>query len=497
MAFEELGPTFVKLGQVLATRPDLVPEDFVEEFKRLHDQVSALPFETVERVLESELGGADRLRSVFRAIDRTPLGAASIAQVHRAELASGEPVVLKVQRPGVVELIQNDIGVLYTIADLLERYVPEARLFNPVGIVDEFFKTLELETNFLVEANNLRRFHDCFRDDAQIKIPKVYPNLSSRRVLVLEALDGIPLSDQRWASQSGVNRAAVMKAGVDCYFRQVFEFGLFHGDLHAGNLFVLPDSRIGLIDFGIVGRLNRRIQGSIASLFLALYTEDYEGLAFEYVSLAAGSDRVDVDEFSKDLQDLLAPYHGMLLSQVNLGRLLLDSTAIAARHELTLPRDLLLFFKSIVAVESMGREISPDFDLLGHALQYADKLVKDRFDPQRLKSDGLALAKDGLVLLRVLPRQLHQMIKRLNNPDFAHQLSLVQLDELKRSLEKSTNLLFLGLVISGLIVGGSILLSQSDQDAVWGMSTGAAVLFGLATLFGSLGFINYISKDRS
>ena len=362
MAFEELGPTFVKFGQLLATRPDLVPEDVVEEFKRLHDNVAGVPFDEIQQVLERQFGAS--ITTVFREIDPNPLAAASIAQVHRATLNDGTPVVVKVQRPGVARIIRDDVHILYFLADLLNRYVPELRPYNPHAIVDEFFKTLELETNFIVEANNIRRFIDNFRNDPTIKIPHVYLEYSGNEVLVLEALQGVPLSHKRSFAQDGVDRDMVMRTGIRAYFKMVFRDGLFHGDLHAGNLFIMPDNRLGLIDFGIVGRLNRRTQDAIANMFVSLYSEDYERLAYEYVELAPYNDKIDVDEFARDLQALLAPYFGLSMKNVNLGLLLMRSTAVAAKHHLTLPAELMLFFKSVVTVEGMGRMIADDFDLL-------------------------------------------------------------------------------------------------------------------------------------
>lgn len=505
MAFEELGPTFVKLGQLLATRPDLIPEEFVEEFKRLHDQVSALPFDQMRSTLEQQYGrDFDKGDgSVFQEIDPNPIGAASIAQVYRAVLkssavggaASGTKVVLKIQRPGISEVIRNDIGVLYFLAEQLAAFVPEAAVFNPVGIVDEFFKTLELETNFNVEANNIKRFQQNFRDDATVKIPHVYLELSGPKVLVLEALQGVALSQPSALSQAGLNRDDVMRAGIRCYFKQVFVHGLFHGDLHAGNLFVMPDSTVGLIDFGIVGRLNARVRDAIANMFVALYSEDYERLAYEYVDLAPFNEQIDVDEFAKDLQDLLAPHFGLNLKSVNLGRLLMSTTVVAAKHRLVLPGELMLFFKSIVTVEGMGRIIRSDFDLLPHALEFADELVRAKLDTERFKGDALGFGRDSAMLLRTLPRQLRQFVRRVNHPDFAFRLSLVELEEVKKSLETSSNLVFLGLVIAGLMLSGSATMFIDRGHLILGIPLLSAIFYGLAGALGLAAFRNYIKKS--
>lgn len=497
MAFEELGPTFVKLGQLLATRPDLVPEEFVEEFKRLHDQVSALPFEQMRSTLEQQYGRDfdSQAGTVFQEIDPNPIGAASIAQVYRAVLRDGSKVVLKVQRPGITEVIKNDVGVLYFLAEQLATFVPEAAVFNPVGIVDEFFKTLELETNFNVEANNIKRFQQNFRDDGTVKIPHVYLDLSGPKVLVLEALEGIALSQPSALSQAGLNRDEVMRAGVRCYFKQVFVHGLFHGDLHAGNLFVMPDSTVGLIDFGIVGRLNARVRDAIANMFVALYTEDYERLAYEYVDLAPFNEQIDVDEFAKDLQDLLAPHFGLNLKSVNLGRLLMSTTVVAAKHRLVLPSELMLFFKSIVTVEGMGRIIRSDFDLLPHALEFADELVHAKLDTDRFKEDALGFGRDSAILLRTLPRQLRQFVRRVNHPDFAFRLSLVELEEVKKSLETSSNLVFLGLVIGSLMISGSATMFVDRGHVIFGIPLLSAIFYGLAGALGLAAFRNYIKKS--
>lgn len=498
MAFEELGPTFVKLGQLLATRPDLIPEEFCEEFKQLHDRVQPLPFERMKATLEAHFGGdpeSGAWQRVFESFDPEPIGTASIAQVYRARLRSGHDVVVKVQRPGITEVIKNDIGVLYFLAERIQQFVPELAVFNPVGVVDEFFKTLELEVNFNVEANNIKRFQQNFRDDPSIKIPHVFLEYSGPKVLVLEALPGAPLSQPASLAQAGVDRSEIMRIGIRCYFKQVFVHGLFHGDLHAGNLFILPDGRVGLIDFGIVGRLSERVRDSIANMFIALYSEDYERLAYEYVDVAPFREPVDVDVFAKDLQDLLAPHFGLNLRSVNLGRLLMASTAVAARHRLVLPSDLMLFFKSIVTVEGMGRTIQPEFDLLPHAIEFASELAGQAFKFDRLKSDALAFSRDAAVLTKTLPRQLRQIVRRINHPEFAFRFSLVELDELKRSVEASANLLFLGLVIGSLILSASAAMFLTGESRVFGIPVLSALLYSGAGALGLVAFRNYIKKS--
>lgn len=451
MSFEALGPTFVKLGQLLATRPDLIPLEYSEEFKKLHDQVPGVAFNEIESLLTAHFGAP--LKEVFSEFDPSPLAAASIAQVHCGVLLDGSRVVVKVQRPGIDRIIFEDLQILKGLAELLERYIPEAAIYNPQGIVAEFGRSMELETNFVIEANNVRRFANNFAHEPNIKIPQVYTQYTGRRVLVLEALDGVPLSQRSALEQEGIHREEVLRRGLRAYMKMVYTDGLFHGDLHAGNVLILPNNQIGLIDFGIVGRLNRKTQSSIANMFLALSEEDYDRLAYLYVDLAPFTERIDVDQFARDIRDLIAPYFGLTTRNVDMGRLLLNSTSVASRHGLTLPTELVIFFKSIVSLEGMGRVILKDFDFLTDSLEFAKDLVLARMEPKRVYSEASVFARDLNSLVSTLPRQMKQVLRRLNDPDFTIQVRSHDLDSLRKSMERGYWLIFLGLIFAAVILG--------------------------------------------
>jgi ubiquinone biosynthesis protein len=492
MSFEELGPTFVKLGQLLASRPDLVPEDFVNEFSKLHAEVNPLPFAVIESVLKEEFG--TQLHEFFQSFDPNPLGSASIAQVHRAVLKDGTNVVVKVQRPGILQTINEDLNVLYLLAELLEKYIEETRPFNPVGIVDEYFKTLDLETNFVVEANNIRRFAQNFANEPKVRIPKVYFDLTTERVLTMEALDGIPLSSDRALRQAGVNPEEIMKLGLKTYLKMVFADGLFHGDLHAGNFLIYPDNSIGLIDFGVVGRLNGKTQGAIANMLLALSKEDYERLAHEYIDLAPFNDQVNVDLFAKDLRDLVAPFFGLTLKNVNLGKILLKSSSIAARHHVQVPTELMLYFKSLVSIEGLGNKIQKDFDFLQHALEFAGDLVKMQYDPNRMMHDLTQLARESRSFINSLPRQLNFLLRKISSPDHTFKLHVQDIQDLKRSVEISFNLLFLGLLMGSLILSASYIYIHDKENLLNGFPTLSFLGYLFAGILGVVAFFNYIRK---
>ena len=471
MSFEELGPTFVKFGQLLATRPDLVPQEFIDEMSILHDQVQPLPFNTITDVISEELG--TDWQKHFKSISENVLGSASIAQVHLAELQSGSKVVLKVQRPGILLKINDDLNVLYFIAELIEKYIPEVRPFNPVGMVDEYFKTLQLETNFIVEANNLRRFKENFKDNLNVIIPEVHFPLTTERVLTMQAIDGKPLSQMHDLSEISEKYNStpdkIIEIGLKAYLKMVFVDGFFHGDLHPGNFFILRDNKIGLVDFGVVGRLNFKTQSAIVNMLMALSKEDYLRLAYEYVDLAPYSDKVNVDLFAKELQAIIAPYFGLTLRNINVGKILLSSSSVAARHGLNVPTELMLFFKSIISIESLGQKISKDFDFLAFTLTQVNEVAENFLQPVKMANEASLIFRESRNFVSALPRQLNLMMRKVNSPDYHSKVQVEDFSEFKDTFFKSFTLLFLGIVIAALLISSTLLYSQPAQWMVAGI----------------------------
>jgi len=435
-AFEELGPTFVKLGQLLATRPDLIPESYIEEFEKLQDNVSSVPFPQIKAHVEAELGKS--LGSVFAEFDEEPIAAASIGQVHGARLKTGEKVAVKIQRPGIEPLIQNDVSILRGIAQLLERYVPETKTLNPVGLVEEFFRTILFELDFLVEANNIRRIKKNLENLPKIRVPKVYTEHSTPRVLVLERFEGIRFTDRKAVVEAGINPMDVVSAGSDAFFQMVMRDGLFHADLHGGNLFVLPDGAIGIIDFGIVGRLSHRVQDSILSMFTALIDEDFETVASEYLDLCQGTESSDPTALQKDLMDVISPYMGMRLGQVNVGKLLLRSTAIAAKHNLQVPRELMLLFKAIFTIEALGKKLEPEFDILQVGYRQARQVLTLRYSKERIFKDLIVVGRDLQLLAERIPRIGKRFLRQWAQSGFAFETRSPDTAKLARAFRQFT-----------------------------------------------------------
>lgn len=475
---------------MLASRPDIIPQGYVEELKKLQDQVPALPYETILKVLDKNYG--DRLPILFAEIEPKSLGSASIAQVHRARLQSGEDVVLKIQKPGITVTIQEDINVLKFIADALERYFPESRLFNPNELVREFSYAIEMETNFVIEGNNVRRFYENFASDENIRIPKPFLDISSANVLVLEYLEGEPLR-QAEPKIPLEDRERLMKIGLQAYFDMVFKHGLFHGDMHAGNLLIMPNRQIGFIDFGMVGRLSRRVKTSIANMFVALANEDYDRLAYEYLELSTQSLDVDRAEFARDLRMLLSPFFGLSMCSVNLGKLLIDSASISFRHKVYLPSELLLFFKSIVTLEGLGKSVK-DFDLLPYVYDFSSEIVRLKYDPMLFVDDLGSMSREWTSLFRILPSDAKNILRKMNHPDYAKKIELKDLDSLSLLFSQMGYLVFFAILIGSLVIGASLSAGFTHVPLYYGMPVLTWVLYGLAAFMGLFAFYHYIRR---
>ncbi len=433
LAFEELGPTFVKFGQLLASRPDLLPQHVVEEFQVLQDNVKALPYEVIESHLEEQLKVS--MGTVFESFEEQPLAAASIAQVHGAILQSGERVAVKVQRPGIDRVVQNDISILRGLAELLERYVPETRLFNPRGMVEEFFYSMQQELDFHVESNNIRKIKKNLEDLKNIRIPTVYSQWCTGKVLILERIEGIRVSDREAILAANINPSDLVESGCDAFFHMVLEDGIFHGDLHAGNLFAQPGGAIGIVDFGIVGRLSKRIKESVTTMFIAIMDEDYESLASEYVYLSQSTGETDINLLQKDLMDLISPYIGMAIGDVNIGHILMKSTSVAARHHLRVPRELMLLFKAIVTIEGLGKKLDPSFDLLQVGTRLARQALSARYSREQILKDLVVVGRDLQQLIEIVPRLSKRFLRKWSQNGFAFETRSKDVVRLARAVE--------------------------------------------------------------
>ncbi len=479
-AFEELGPTFVKLGQLLATRPDLIPEAYIVEFRKLQDGASGLPFSEIKKEIESELKG--KLEEFFDSFDETPIAAASIGQVHYAVLKTGEKVAVKVQRPGIDKTIQHDISILKGLATILEKTIPESKTFNPTGLVEEFIRTIQQETDFFIEANNMKRIKGNLAEMTKVAIPEVYSQFSTRKVLVLERFEGIRFSDRDAIVAAGIDPMEIVETGSLAFFHMVMHDGFFHGDLHAGNLFVLPDGRIGIIDFGIIGRLSHRVRDSVITMFLAIIDEDYETLAYEYLTLCQPTGRTQLGLLQKDLMDTISPYVGMSLGEINIGQILLRSTSTAVKHNLQVPRELMLLFKAILTIESLGKRLEPGFDILRIGHQLARQAVAVRYSRERLTRDLILIGRDLQSLGEVLPRIVRRFLSQWSQNDFALEHRNKDTARVAVAIRTLGRVIAWSVVSAGFFLISLVFLWKNEEPKVFGLPTSAIIAVSLALL---------------
>lgn len=480
-AFAELGTTFVKLGQVLSTRPDILPAEFIEEFKTLQDAVPPFGFEEVKRTIEEELGAP--LSELYQSFSETPIAAASVAQAHEATLSTGERVIVKVQRPGIDKAIDNDISILHLLADLLERYVPETKVYNPTGIVSEFFRTMRDELDFTHEAHNTEIIAQHSQKDPHIKIPKVFWELTGRKVLTIERLEGFKANRLDEVRAAGIDTREIARVGVRTFLRQVFVDGFFHGDLHAGNIFILGPGLIGLIDFGICGRFDRKTREAVAGLFIALMRQDFVALAQGYCELSDTEERVDIERFAKDLSQAIGPQMGRPLSQLNSAELTLELARVTARHKVKVPRDLLLFFRALVTLEALGRDLDPDFNVLEHGTEFVKVLVKERFKPERIAEDLFRFGADFASLSQDFPGELRLLLRRLNRESIRLEVSLTERKDILATCKAAASRIALGVSFAGAMIAAALLYAGRPGELFPRFVAGTAfVLLGLLVL---------------
>ncbi len=464
LAFEELGPTFVKFGQVLSMRPDLVPDHVVDELVKLQDRVNPMPFETVREVLNRELGA--KVQTAFREIGPVPLGAASIGQVHEAVLISGERVVIKVLRPDIRKVIETDVSLLSLLAEMFEKYFPELRVLNPKVFVEEFFKALQYELDFKIEANNIEKIRKNSAEFPDLVFPRVYHELSTHEVLVLERFDGIKLNDREAVLSSNIDRAKIVTLGAQAFLSSVLKHGLFHGDLHGGNLFILPGDRLGVIDFGIVGRLSQKSRDQLVTMVWALLQEDYETLCYTYADLGSADTTIDFDSFQREVRNVLSPYLGLSIDDVNSGRVLIEATKIAAKYNIRVPGDWMLVFRAILTMEGMGRLLDPRFDMIAMGESLILDLVKIQMSPARLKGDAFKIAKELSALLETLPRNLRWALRKLARNDYAIELKSPEVARLAQVTDRGARRIARSISSFGFLLVGAILI-HADKGPHW------------------------------
>jgi ubiquinone biosynthesis protein len=492
-ALEDLGPTFVKLGQVLASRVDLFAPEWIIEFGKLQDSAPPSAYDKVLQQFAEDMGAPPE--QVFAYFDPEPIAAASIAQVHRARLKDGSEVVVKIRRPGIQPIIEADLRLLMRLAEFAEADIPDWRSFRPLEVVRQFSLSLQRELDFAAECRNSEIISGNFagyRDQDKtapgtagreppmppIVIPRVHWEWTGQRVCVQEYIDGIPGRDLSGVDRAGFDRKLLARRGAHAVLKMIVEDGYFHADPHPGNVFYLPGNRIAFIDFGMVGRLTEERRGQVTNLLIGLVRHDPGRVADVMLEWAeAGS--VDEAALIQEIQAFVDQYHGLPLKQISIGGMLNDLAATLRTHQIALPPDLALLIKAFITLEGMGRELDPDFDMAGEAMPILEKVFRMRFAPTALLRRGWRSALETIGLISDMPHDISRLLRTARRGRLEIHIDVTHLKHVGNQLDGAANRLTIGIVVAALIVGSSIVMTVP----------GGPKLFGLP-LFGLLGYLS-------
>jgi len=458
--FEVLGPTFVKLGQILATRPDLFGPEWIAEFEKLQTEAPPMDFKELRPQIEEDLGAP--LEEIFDQVDPTPLAAASMAQVHRATLKDGTSVVLKIQRPGIRPKIEADMRLLAYLAELAEKHVPQVAAFHPQKVIQQFVKSIHNELNFMTEGHNAEHVAANFEDNDQILIPRIYWEWTRARINVQEFVDGIPGVDLRAIDAAGMNRKRIAQTGASAVLKMIMKDGLFHADPHPGNFFILPGERIAFIDFGMIGRVSEARRQQIMKLLRSLLDNDAEGLCRILLEWA-DREGDEPGELLGAVEEFLGMYAGKSMGLMDLSGMVGDLLALVRDNNLSMPPDQAMLLKVFVSLEGAFKKLDPEFDIMVAIQPALQEAVIDQLSPLALGKPGLKVQTQYVELFADLPKEIRRRIYTAKTGHLKIRVELSQLNEMQRMAMRGARLLAFAGIASAAVIGGSIVLALTRK----------------------------------
>lgn len=499
-AIEDLGATFIKLGQILATRPDLIPMSMIKELERLQDNVKPVAPDKVHALLQEELGHPPE--EVFAQFSKDPLAAASIGQVHRAQLKSGEEVVLKVQRPGLESQIETDLSIIEWLAEVIVENIPESRRYDPVGLVHQFERSILREIDFRREAMHMHRFAKNFANDNRVYVPKVYDQWTTSKVLCEEFISGDKATSPNVTQKSLAEREQIAESGIHCILQQTFVHGFFHADPHPGNIFIVDGNKFCFIDYGMMGNLDDERIDEILSFLVAILTRDADAVIRLFQKLDLIDESVNERGLKMDLLDLLERYGTVELSKIDIGELIFDIFDVISRHEIVVPSDLLLVGKALATIDGVAREIYPELEPLETIRPKILEIYLTRLaDPRRLIREPKRIAQSAYDLLQSFPKDARMTMRKLREGDLVLNLSMTEFSSLVRSHNRSQNRLFLSIIVASLVLGSTGLLWDVEQKLtlfgfdIYAKTTLGLTFLALSVVYGLVLILGFFRSD--
>ncbi len=456
MAVEELGPTFIKLGQILSTRPDLVPLEYAQELSNLQDHVPPFSYEEVRDIIDKELGGTPE--ALFAQFEAEPLAAASIGQVHRARLLDGEEVVVKVQRPGIRKIVEVDLEILLHLASLMEKHVQEMEVQRPTRIVEEFARSLEKEIDYTIEAYHTERFARQFLGESTIYVPAVYRDLNSTRVLTTEYVAGIKVSNVDALKRKGCDLPLLARNGADLVMKQIFVHGYFHADPHPGNIFILPNNVICFLDFGMMGRIHNEEREDFTDFVTSMTTRNERKIMESVLKLTNYDQEPNREELERDLMDLMEEQVYGREGKLEMGKLFQRLIETVSSHGLSIKPDLYLMMKALGTIEGIAKMLDPGFNILKQAEPFVKKVQKDRLSPKRIAGDALDMGIELIQLGREIPGEVRAVFKQTREGKLKIEFAHSGLEPLLNTHHRTTNRMVFAIVLAALIIGSSLVV---------------------------------------
>ncbi|MDY6904978.1 MAG: AarF/ABC1/UbiB kinase family protein [Thermodesulfobacteriota bacterium] len=494
MAFEELGPTFIKFGQVLSTQPGLIPIDIVNEMARLQDDVPSSPFDPIRAVIEHETGVP--LETTFRTIDPTPIASASIAQVYAATLLSGEQTAVKVRRPGIRNTIEIDLEIMLYLAGLMERHVEEIAPHRPTEIVEEFARVLEKELDFTIEANNMERFARQFSDDDTIFTPEVYRDYTTSRMLVMAYVDGIKISDIKGIEERGYDKKLITQRGTDATLKQVFVHGFFHADPHPGNIFILPGNVICTLDFGMVGNVSLKHREMFVDLLDCLVHQDPIGTTKVLLQLTIWDEEPVREVLEREVTEFIGYHLYKPLKDMELGKILHDLLEMLHRHRLRIPPNIFLMIKAIATIENMARQLDPQFDIITYATPFIKKVKLARYMPGRVVTEMVKTAAELGHFTRQFPADMLEISRLLKSEKITINIEHKGIAPLTATYAQVSNRLAFAIIIAALLIGSAMIITTKIPPLVFGISLLGIIGFAGAAVMGVWLLVGILRSGR-
>ena len=479
---EELGPTFIKLGQILSVRPDLVPLDLCYELSKLQDRVPPFGYEDVRKQIKESFGSYPD--EVFSTFDPIPFAAASLGQAHRAQLKTGENAVVKVQRPDLRKIIETDIDILYSLAYLSNRYMQDVKIFDPISIVDEFSKVITKEIDFTYEAHNIDKFRKNFKDSTTVHIPKVFWDYTKSRVITTEEIIGIRLNDYLNQPHSVEEKKAVAANGANAILQQIFVDGFFHADPHPGNIFILPNNAAAFVDFGIVGRLDEDTRDAVVSLLIAVSMRNTNGILKALEMLGVTFDENSVRDFKRSISDFVERFYDIPLKQVEISTILPQAVELMSKYKLKIPPQFHIMIKAIATMDGVARQLDPEFNTIAHTKPFVERLVHERHDPKRIIKNAVLYSSELLDILKIIPKDAYEIIKKIKTGTLKIEFEHQGLSKLITEMDKSSNRLSFSLVIAALIIGSSLIIIANKGPLIYGFPVLGILGFIFAGILG-------------